>query len=70
MQHLIREVIRLTNFKLLMSQIRHGSDDQKKAALKELKSALQSLIHMIDEYEERLNEEGRDPDGEKESNKS
>lgn len=53
-----------------MSQIRHGSDDQKKAALKELKSALQSLIHMIDEYEERLNEEGRDPDGKKESNKS
>lgn len=53
-----------------MSQLRHGSDDQKMAALKELKSALQSLINLIDEYEERLNEERRDPDGKKESTES
>lgn len=57
----------MTNFKLLMSQIRHGSDDQKIAALKEVKSALQSLINLIDEYEERLNEERREHDGKEES---
>lgn len=67
MQPLIMEVIRLTNFKLLLSQLRHGSIDQQIAALKELRSWLHSLNHMIDEYEERLHAERRNHDGEKES---